>query len=64
MPARITGCWIPKRVVMGVVMGPVGAMVMDELKLNMSNRELVVRTCWSQISKYKVEQDQTADHYK
>lgn len=24
MPARRIGCWIPKRVVMGVVIGPVG----------------------------------------
>jgi hypothetical protein len=27
MPARRMGCWMPRRVVSGVVIGPVGAMV-------------------------------------
>lgn len=29
MPARIMGCWIPRRVVRGVVMGPAEDMVGD-----------------------------------
>jgi hypothetical protein len=27
MSARRMGCWIPRRVVRGIVMGPLGAMV-------------------------------------
>ena len=30
MPARMTGCWIPRRVVRGVVMGLEGAMVSSD----------------------------------
>lgn len=49
MPARSTGCWMPRSWVRGVVMGPAGAIV------KRSGLRVVVRVrswrCWGQLSR-------------